>query len=417
MKVADVMSTRIHYVSDRATVKDVARIIFGRGINGVPVVKDRKVIGYITERDILSRFFPTVQEYMEDPVNTSNFEEMEKKVAEILSLRADRIMSKNITTVTPETPILRAQSLMTVNKIGRLPVVDEKKNLIGIIVKKDIFKAVVGNQMPYFEEEEYHDWIAKYYDVATDWSQRLNPEVDSLASLFKKNKVKKFLDIGCGTGEHAISLAKKGFDVIGLESSQLMYRAAYLKWKKLPKSLQKKVRFVSGDYILGLQTIDDGSFDAAIFMGNAFAHHPKKYKGILTELKRVLRSKSLIVAQLLNAKKIIDQDQRLVDFEIKPTSELKSHEQAFLWFYDPPRKHSDLALLNAAIFHFNGKIWTIRGMSSLQTVYLTEEKLRKLFKLFGFSKLSFYGTEDWGDLFKEDLNPSRHHWINLIARR
>src|SRR3989344_8361539 len=241
MKVSDVMSTSIDYVSTNTKVRDVCRLIFGRGINGVPVCKEKKVIGLISERDILSKFYPSMQEYMEDPLHESNFEEMEDKVEHIFSLTADKIMSRNITTVTPDTPLLRAQSMMFINKVGRLPVIDKKGKLVGMITKGDIFRAAVGDRIPFSEEAEYHDWQAKHYDIITDWSKRLNNEIPDLSSLFKKNKIKNVIDIGYGTGEHDIALAKEGFNVLGIESSQLMSKEAEKKTEKLPKDIRKRL--------------------------------------------------------------------------------------------------------------------------------------------------------------------------------
>ena len=112
MKVKDAMSKKVDYVFTGSKLKDVSKLIFIHNINGVPVVKGKKVVGFITERDILAKFFPTISEYMEDPVNTSNFERMEIKIDEVFDLTAEKIMSKRLVTIEPMDPILRAESLM-----------------------------------------------------------------------------------------------------------------------------------------------------------------------------------------------------------------------------------------------------------------------------------------------------------------
>src|SRR3989338_3301107 len=98
MRVADVMSKHVDFVSENTKVEKLSLLIFGRGINGVPVCRNKKVIGFVTERDILSKFYPSIQEYVEDPFRSSDFEGMEIKVKEIFELNADQIMSKNPTT-------------------------------------------------------------------------------------------------------------------------------------------------------------------------------------------------------------------------------------------------------------------------------------------------------------------------------
>lgn len=147
MKVKNAMSNKVDSVSPKTKVKELSKLIFLHHINGVPVLKGKKVIGFITERDILHQFYPSMQEYMEDTVNEANFEKMEKKINRIFEMTADKIMSKHVISVHPDLPILEAQSLMFVHKIGRLPVVDDKSNIVGIISKGDIFKYLVGKRL------------------------------------------------------------------------------------------------------------------------------------------------------------------------------------------------------------------------------------------------------------------------------
>ncbi len=417
MKVSDVMQRHVDFVSSDDSVTEVARLIFGRNINGVPVCENKKVIGFITERDILSNFFPSMKDYVEDPIREGNFEQMEEKAKEILSLPVSSIMSSTPFTIEFDAPILQAQSLMSVHKIGRLPVVDRKGKLVGIISKGDIFRSVVGKKMPYVENEEYHDWIAKHFDIAMGMESRIDPEVKSLAKLFKDNKIEKVLDIGCGTGEHAIALAKNGFSVVGIDNSRLMFKVAKEKWNNLPQNLKSKVEFIRGDYVETLEEIGN-KFGAAIFMGDMLAHLPYKYLDILKELDRVLSPEnSVIVSQSANFGKSIKVRNRLHRFEIRRSKLSPEWEHAYYWFYDPPRKKGDMLVLNAAILDFNGRFWQTKSMNRVQTVPLSKEDLVKLFKKFGFSKTSFYGVKRWEELFVHPFKEDESDYLITVARR
>src|SRR3990170_8439537 len=270
MKVSDVMSKQVEHVSADAKAQDIARLIFGRGINGLPVCRGKKVIGFITERDILSKFYPSIQEYVEDPFGEGDFEDMEKKVSEILALTAEKIMSKNPITVTAGTPLLRAQSLMFVNKVGRLPVVDKDDNLIGMISKGDIFRSVVGEKIPFEEDEKFHDWLSRRYDIIIDQKARLSREIPDLVRMFRKLNVKSVLDVGSGTGVHSIALAQEGFEVLGIDRSSRMVYVAQEKIESLANETQQRVKFISKDY-KSLDTLLGKKFDAAIFMGSALS--------------------------------------------------------------------------------------------------------------------------------------------------
>lgn len=417
MKVSDVMSQDVEFVSVDTGVKELTRLIFGRRINGVPVCKGKKVVGFITERDILAKFYPSMQEYIEDPVHSADFEEMEKKASEILALTADKIMSKNPVTVMRDTPLLRAQSLMFINKVGRLPVVDEQENLIGMISKGDIFRSIVGGELQFVEDEEYHDWLSRHYDLVVKWEKRLGHEIPDLVDLFRREKVKMVLDIGCGTGEHDIALGKKGLKVIGMERSTLMFETAESKWNNLASNIKDKVNFLKGDYV-DLLKKSNKIFEAAIFMGNALCHNPHNYKKVLEAVSGSLSKKnSMLVLQIINYEKVFKTNKRLEDFNVAQVKSDKNKEYLFIEFYDPPRKPGDHQRLNMAIFYFDGRRWNPKAFNSTPIVHIDMEHVDKILRKLGFLDISFYGGMLLGELFKYPFDPLRSDYLNVVAKR
>ncbi|MCL5439189.1 MAG: CBS domain-containing protein [Patescibacteria group bacterium] len=332
MRVAAIMQKKVDYVTTKDSVGHVSRIIFGHGINGVPVCKDKKLVGFITERDILSKFFPSMQEYIEDPVHARDFESMEKKISEILSLSADDIMTKNPISITSDTPVLHAQSLMFVNKIGRLPIVDDSGTLVGIISKGDIFKAVVGKKLILGEEEGFYDWMSKYYDVLIDWEERLSQEIPDLVELFKAENTKRILDVASSTGEHSIGLVKKGFQICGLDRSSLINEVAEKKKNKLVEEQKERIKFFAGNYKEIISSLPH-TFDAAIFMGNALPHVINTKKDIVKEVVKVLEPKnSLLFFQIINFDRIFELRGGVREFVVRKSSIGYGQEHAFLLF-------------------------------------------------------------------------------------
>ena len=91
---------------------DAAKIMSSKGIHSVLFVEKSKARGIITESDLLKNFGK--------------------------HKRVSQVMSKNIITVSPEKTVEEALVLMKENKIKQLPVVDKKKQLVGIISMTDI---------------------------------------------------------------------------------------------------------------------------------------------------------------------------------------------------------------------------------------------------------------------------------------
>lgn len=419
MKVKHAMQKHVDYVTTDVSVKEVAVLIFGRNINGIPVCKGKKVVGFITEKDILRKFYPSMQEYIEDRVHATDFEGMEKKVDEILSKKAEEVMSTNPITVTPDTPLLQAESLMLTKKVGRLPVVDKRGILRGIIAKKDIFRAIVGERIPYVEDEKYHDWLARHYDDFVDWQSRLKFEIPALVKVLRKYQAKNVLDIGCGTGEHAIALGKKGFEATGIEKSNTMYQIAKKKWRKLNQQTKKKVRFIQGDYLQIIKKIKKNQqLDAVIMMGNALAHNPTTYQKLLETISKNLEPKnSVFICQILNFEKIFKVKNRLAYFKVGRSKIHSGVEHVFLEFYDPPRRKGGALTLTMFILSFNRKRWVPHAINSTPIANLTEKNLLPILKRLGFRKIEIYGSEFMGPFLTQKFKPFESDWLNILAVR
>lgn len=413
MKVTNLMQKKIFFVTTETPVSNVSQMIFGQGINGLPVLKNKKLVGFITERDILSKFYPTIEEYMEDPVHMGNFEEMETKIDEILNLKASDIMSKDPISVRPDTPILKAQSLMFVKKIGRLPVVDEAGKLIGILTKGDIFKAVVGDRLPFEKEKEFFDWMAVHYDSFIKWDERLAAEIPELTKLLKKHGVKKVLDIGSSTGEHSIALAKQGFECFGVDASRLMHRRAERKKKELKNDIKKRLNFFYGTYQDIVHKLPK-DIDCALFMGNALEHVLETDKKIIEDVISVMREeKGILIFQILNLKKVLTESNGFRNFTLRKETEETGpvKEKAFCTFYS---KNKDVMVVRT-VFEKTNDRWFFRGIHSKSVANIDKEKITKKLKSLGFKTIQVYGSNKGEPLLKNSFNEKESDWLNIVA--
>lgn len=402
-------------ISKNEPIKKAVKVIFNLRIGALPVVEDHKLVGFITRDDILNKLHPSIAEFMQDETSR-NFEAMEKRLAGLMSKPVSQIMTTKVKFVNEDSPLMKAQSMMVVNDFNYLPVVNKKNELVGLISNGDIFRGLTGSEIPFESQEEYHDWLSGIYDLVVQWGKRLKPEIASLSSVFKKAGIRDVLDVGCGTGEHALALPKIGFNVLGLDRSSAMIRTCLKKYKNQPEKIQHRLQFTKG-YI---RTLSDRprSFGSCIMMGNALAHYPEDYKNVLEKIdKSLFKKRAVLVLQINNFDKIFKLKRRLSDFNVAPSKISKKNEYAFVEYYDPPRAQNGNLTLNMSVTSFDGRRWSQAGINSTPIANIKRENIAPILKRLGFKKIDFYGNDSYQPLFKEKFDIKKHDFLNVLALR
>jgi len=134
MKVKDVMTKRVITVSPEDKLANVIKILTDEKISGLPVVKNRIVVGIITEADILEALGK--KEFL--AIDGEDVEALRRKGIS----RVEEIMKKEVIVVNEDDDIDRAIFLMNLYRIKRLPVVDKKNIIVGIVSREDILSSV-----------------------------------------------------------------------------------------------------------------------------------------------------------------------------------------------------------------------------------------------------------------------------------
>ncbi|HEY8131036.1 MAG TPA: CBS domain-containing protein [Thermoanaerobaculia bacterium] len=116
--VKDFMTPDPTTVSEKDSIRDVARIMARQDTGVVPVVDGKKVIGMITDRDIVVRLVAEGK----DPSNAL----------------VNEAMTKSVSAVKEDTPVNEALQMMSKQQVRRLPVVNKNNELVGIVSIGDI---------------------------------------------------------------------------------------------------------------------------------------------------------------------------------------------------------------------------------------------------------------------------------------
>ncbi|MCX7040679.1 MAG: class I SAM-dependent methyltransferase [Spirochaetes bacterium] len=134
----------------------------------------------------------------------------------------------------------------------------------------------------------FFDSVARFYDPLgfsnTMATRRIFRQNLRLLSLPLGGRI---LDIGCGTGSHALYLARRGFSVWGVDSSPSMIARARA------KARGTAVQFAVADALEGLPH-DEASFDLVLCAMVLHGHTPESRRVFLREARRVSRGLVLV---------------------------------------------------------------------------------------------------------------------------
>lgn len=128
MFVGERMSRPVISVSPEEPINEVLAMFRAEHIRRAPVMKDGKLVGIVSERDLLNA--------SPSSATTLSVWEMNYLISKV---KIKDVMTKKVITVDQDVPIEEAARIMADKKIGGLPVVSAGK-VVGMITETDLFK-------------------------------------------------------------------------------------------------------------------------------------------------------------------------------------------------------------------------------------------------------------------------------------
>ena len=145
MIVKNVMEKNVITINKDATYYEAAKILCQNNIGGAPVVdEDNNLVGMLSEKDLFKVLYPFYRSYYDNPELYLDAQGRESKATDIRDHKIADFMSKGdeISTVEPNTPIMRAGAILIAKHKHRLPVLDKGK-LVGIVSRENIFRTIL----------------------------------------------------------------------------------------------------------------------------------------------------------------------------------------------------------------------------------------------------------------------------------
>jgi CBS domain-containing protein len=128
--VSEIMSENVVTCSPEDEIDNIWRLMQTKSLAGLPVVKKDRLVGIITQKDLLERgsVFPTFES------SKGRFRAPSK---------VSSLMKTEVIAVLPSTKAIRVAKIMAFKNFGRIPVKDEEERLIGIVDREDVVRLLI----------------------------------------------------------------------------------------------------------------------------------------------------------------------------------------------------------------------------------------------------------------------------------
>ena len=142
MLVSDIMTHNPRTVNPDTKLQEVASIMCLYRIPALPVVDESgKLVGNISEMDLLKNLLPTMEDFV-DGTAVTEIESMTPNYSASMRKSVSEMMVKNPVSVSPDMHVLKATAKMTNHRFRRIPVADSDGKLVGVMSLGDVHKAI-----------------------------------------------------------------------------------------------------------------------------------------------------------------------------------------------------------------------------------------------------------------------------------
>lgn len=144
--VSEYMTREVLTVTPDTPVPQIVSVLAGQAISGLPVVEGDRVVGIISEGDLVMRekplHMPAAISFLGEALLFESRKQIDDEFRRHFGATAADIMTRDVVTIEPDMLLSQAAQIMVDKDVKRLPVVDNGR-LVGILTRKDLVRALL----------------------------------------------------------------------------------------------------------------------------------------------------------------------------------------------------------------------------------------------------------------------------------
>jgi CBS domain-containing protein len=144
----DIMIKKVITIKKDASVDELSELLVKNKISGVPVVDDGgSLVGIATEGDLIVQdadlHFPRYFKLLDSIIYLESLNKFKRNLKKYLGTKVEDVMTSKVKTAGTDTPVSEVANIMIRDNINRVPVLNKKGGLVGIITRADIVKSMI----------------------------------------------------------------------------------------------------------------------------------------------------------------------------------------------------------------------------------------------------------------------------------
>ena len=149
--VADAMTRDPIVVRPETPLNEAIQILAERRISGLPVVDSAgQLVGVISETDLMWQETgvtpPAYIMFLDSVIYLQNPAKYERELHKALGQTVGEVMSSDPISISPDKPLKEAAQIMHEREVRRLPIIDNAGQVIGILTRGDIVRAMAASE-------------------------------------------------------------------------------------------------------------------------------------------------------------------------------------------------------------------------------------------------------------------------------
>ena len=148
LRVAEVSHEEWPTLGPEETVEGAIKLFAESGISGAPVVEDGRLVGIVTEGDLIFRDAdvkaPGFLDILGGLIPLGSWDEYRKEALKSAGVTVDEVMTRELITISPDASLAEASTIMADKRVKVLPVA-EGDALHSVITRMDILTLHILN--------------------------------------------------------------------------------------------------------------------------------------------------------------------------------------------------------------------------------------------------------------------------------